>query len=319
MIVMGLKGGRLQEEDPDITLEGFQGDVDKVLDGVRLGTPHWTTSWNIHRRMVSAYLSDSGRVLLAGDAAHINSPAGGMGMNTAIQDGFNVAWKLAMVCKGFAGQEILKTYEKERKPIAKLVSECTDLLHSVIMAHGQKLTDRIERASAESWLERAVLRMSGQAFRYGEGHDEDLIGNAVAIRSGDQAPDILVHDGAPEGLPVRLSAAAAPYFLLLVTDGGAMEAANVAGDRFQEVLTVVTAAAVDSESSKVGGAPGTLEPPSDAVLKAQYGSHVAALIRPDRYVLTLIPPGADLVSTVTDALASLAIRPAPCACVQTAA
>jgi 2-polyprenyl-6-methoxyphenol hydroxylase-like FAD-dependent oxidoreductase len=56
-----------------------------------------------------------GRVFVAGDAAHIHSPSGGQGMNTGIQDAFNLAWKLALVVKGKSSDALLDTYEEERR------------------------------------------------------------------------------------------------------------------------------------------------------------------------------------------------------------
>lgn len=288
-----------QEIEPDISVEAFQKGVDRVLDGVKLGKPHWTVAYKIHKRMVTEYISEAGKVLLAGDSAHINSPAGGQGMNTAIQDGFNLGWKLALVCKGLAKEEILKTYGEERKPVAAKVLEGTDLLHSVMMAHGKKLTDRIEKASSEHWLEKAVLRISGQAFSYGDNKHEDLIGNDVVVADGDQAPDILVVSSSPKK-PERLTTCAAPYYILVVFDEAHVETASKLKDKYNKVLTVVQAASVDSESTENGS-----KVPSDAVLKSQYGDCAAALIRPDRYVAAIIKEPVDIEEKVSKAFSAL--------------
>ena len=76
----------------------------------------WTSSFRIHRRLADTYRA--GRVFLAGDAAHIHSPFGGQGMNTGLGDAENLAWKLALVETGRAGEALLDTYEAERRPIA---------------------------------------------------------------------------------------------------------------------------------------------------------------------------------------------------------
>jgi 4,5-epoxidase len=76
----------------------------------------WTSSFRIHRRLAGTYRR--GRLLLAGDAAHIHSPFGGQGMNTGLGDAENLAWKLALVATGRAGDGLLDTYEAERRPIA---------------------------------------------------------------------------------------------------------------------------------------------------------------------------------------------------------
>ncbi|MBD0331662.1 MAG: FAD-dependent monooxygenase, partial [Chitinophagaceae bacterium] len=67
-----------------------------------------------------------GRVFFAGDAAHIHSPVGGQGMNTGLQDAYNLAWKLAFVIKGWAKEGLLNTYEQERLPFAKKLLSTTD-------------------------------------------------------------------------------------------------------------------------------------------------------------------------------------------------
>lgn len=72
----------------------------------------------------------SGRIFLAGDAAHTWSPAGGIGANTGVQDGHNLAWKLAAVVDGWAAPTLLGSYEQERHPVAKVLAELTELRQS---------------------------------------------------------------------------------------------------------------------------------------------------------------------------------------------
>ena len=90
----------------------------------------WVSRFSVHRRMVPTM--DRNPIFLAGDAAHIHSPAGGQGMNTSIQDAFNLAWKLALVIQKKAGTQILSTYTLERLPIAKKVLRGTSLLTKII-------------------------------------------------------------------------------------------------------------------------------------------------------------------------------------------
>lgn len=75
--------------------------------------------FDCHSRVAARYRA--GRLLLAGDAAHACTPAEGHGMNTGLQDAFNLGWKLALVCRGEAGAELLDTYETERRPVAERV------------------------------------------------------------------------------------------------------------------------------------------------------------------------------------------------------
>jgi 2-polyprenyl-6-methoxyphenol hydroxylase-like FAD-dependent oxidoreductase len=111
------------------TLAELQQVVDERVGGMRLVRAHWLTSFELHHAQVRQYRW--GRVFLVGDSAHIHSPAGGQGMNTGMQDAFNLAWKLAAVAKGQAGQALLDSYEAERYPIASSMIEFTRRLSKV--------------------------------------------------------------------------------------------------------------------------------------------------------------------------------------------
>ncbi|MEW9554135.1 FAD-dependent monooxygenase [Nonomuraea sp. NPDC050783] len=82
-------------------------------------SPRWISRFTDAARQAARYRS--GRVLLAGDAAHVHSPAGGQGLNTGLQDAFNLGWKLALVARGSAGEELLDTYHEERHPVGARV------------------------------------------------------------------------------------------------------------------------------------------------------------------------------------------------------
>ncbi|MEU9304453.1 FAD-dependent oxidoreductase [Streptomyces sp. NPDC048269] len=84
---------------------------------VRVGEPEWSSVFTFQQRMVPAM--HEGRVFVAGDAAHVHSPASGQGMNTGIQEAYNLAWKLAMVARGQAGRPLLATYGQERVPVGR--------------------------------------------------------------------------------------------------------------------------------------------------------------------------------------------------------
>ncbi|MFF5448528.1 FAD-dependent oxidoreductase [Streptomyces sp. NPDC012888] len=84
---------------------------------VEVGEPEWTSRFTFQQRMVPRMRE--GRCFVAGDAAHVHSPASGQGMNTGIQEAFNLAWKLAQVDRGHAGPELLASYGQERVPIGR--------------------------------------------------------------------------------------------------------------------------------------------------------------------------------------------------------
>ncbi len=106
---------------PDPTLAEVQAIVDqRGPGGFKLLDPVWLAGFRINERKVSDYRR--GRVMLAGDAAHIHSPAGGQGMNTGMQDAFNLAWKLALVQQGRGREQaLLESYSVERSAIGDQV------------------------------------------------------------------------------------------------------------------------------------------------------------------------------------------------------
>ncbi|NJO40278.1 MAG: pentachlorophenol monooxygenase [Cyanobacteria bacterium RU_5_0] len=89
----------------------------------------WFSTYKVHSRHVSNF--SAGRCFLAGDAAHVHTPVGAQGMNTGIQDGYNLAWKLALVLNGKADKTILETYNQERLENAKHLLQTTDRMFEV--------------------------------------------------------------------------------------------------------------------------------------------------------------------------------------------
>jgi 2-polyprenyl-6-methoxyphenol hydroxylase-like FAD-dependent oxidoreductase len=89
----------------------------------------WFSTYKVHTRHVDRF--SSGRCFIAGDSAHIHTPAGGQGMNTGIQDSYNLAWKMAMVLKHSANEKLLDTYNEERLPNAKRLTETTDRMFNL--------------------------------------------------------------------------------------------------------------------------------------------------------------------------------------------
>jgi 2-polyprenyl-6-methoxyphenol hydroxylase-like FAD-dependent oxidoreductase len=109
-----------------LAFDVFRDIIDKLgaLGGATMTDPLRVARFNVHRRIAGRYVD--GRVILAGDAAHIHSPAGGQGMNLGIQDAANVAWKLAAVVRRGAPDTLIETYEHERRPVALATIQGTD-------------------------------------------------------------------------------------------------------------------------------------------------------------------------------------------------
>lgn len=84
----------------------------------------WFSTYRVHTRHVNKF--SEGRCFLAGDSAHIHTPAGGQGMNTGIQDGYNLAWKMALVLRAQAQEKLLESYNEERLENAKNLTQTTD-------------------------------------------------------------------------------------------------------------------------------------------------------------------------------------------------
>jgi 2-polyprenyl-6-methoxyphenol hydroxylase-like FAD-dependent oxidoreductase len=181
---------------------------------------HWIAAFRIHRRMVPRYRERRGFV--AGDAAHIHSPVGGQGMNTGMQDAFNLAWKLALVESGAARPSLLDSYDAERRPVAASTLSGTDLATKVVTLRNpvaREIRDRL--AAFLSTLEVVQRRVMAQASevaveyrespivdeyrapvaratvgkRVGEGPTlGDWMDFGGAPRPGDRAPDVSIDD-----------------------------------------------------------------------------------------------------------------------------
>ena len=107
--------------------------------------------------MVERYVH--GRVVLAGDAAHVHSPAGGQGMNTGIQDAANLAWKVALVERGAAGDALVATYDAERHPVGAMVLRASGLMLRGTMVTGLARSVREREVEAHVQLPGAVHQL----------------------------------------------------------------------------------------------------------------------------------------------------------------
>jgi 2-polyprenyl-6-methoxyphenol hydroxylase-like FAD-dependent oxidoreductase len=118
------------DHPPAPTLEEAQAIIDRRgPSGLKAFDPIWLAGFRINGRKVSQYRW--GRVFLAGDAAHVHSPAGGQGMNTGMQDAFNLAWKLAVVVRGTCCEELLDSYSPERSHVGDEVLKSAGRLTAV--------------------------------------------------------------------------------------------------------------------------------------------------------------------------------------------
>ncbi|HXV22837.1 MAG TPA: FAD-dependent oxidoreductase [Alphaproteobacteria bacterium] len=100
--------------------------------GLSFSTCTWFSTYRIHHRCAVRFRDR--RCFLLGDAAHIHSPVGAQGMNTGLQDAYNLAWKLALVAKGQAGAALLDSYEDERLPVARRLLNTTDRAFRLVVS-----------------------------------------------------------------------------------------------------------------------------------------------------------------------------------------
>jgi 2-polyprenyl-6-methoxyphenol hydroxylase-like FAD-dependent oxidoreductase len=143
-------------------------------------SPTWISRFTDMTRQAAAYRQ--GRVLLAGDAAHVHSPIGGQGLNTGVQDAVNLGWKLAQVVKGTSPQSLLDTYHAERHPVAARVLRNT-MAQTALMRHDDR-TDALRAAVAELLAmdeprRRFAAMQSGLDIRYDLGEGHPLLGRRM--------------------------------------------------------------------------------------------------------------------------------------------
>jgi 2-polyprenyl-6-methoxyphenol hydroxylase-like FAD-dependent oxidoreductase len=151
----------------------------------------------------------SGRVLLAGDAAHLCSPAQGHGMNAGLQDAFNLAWKLALVCDGVADSSLLDSYEAERRPVAEMVARSGD-----VTEQGQMLTDAEERRNRDAAIRTTFAESTSRHNEIVAETELNVDYSASPIVFGGNGSGLAAGQRVPNTVPVRSGG----HTLMLVGD-----------------------------------------------------------------------------------------------------
>lgn len=189
-------GGALHRTAP-ITLRHVQ-DVLRRVSGadVTLTALHLATTWTDRAQQATTYRR--GRVLLAGDAAHIHSPLGGQGVNLGLGDAMNLGWKLAATVRGEASDALLDSYTGERHPIGTAVLDWSRA-QVALMRPSQSsralegiLRDIIDTRDGATYF---AERVWGVSQRYDLGGDHPLVGRSV--------PDFEAADGVKLGAQIR--------------------------------------------------------------------------------------------------------------------
>ena len=190
------------EGEIDVSAEGLE----RMIAGrtgrhdIRVSSVSWASVYAMNARLADRYRV--GRAFLVGDAAHIHPPTGGQGLNTSVQDAYNLGWKLAAVLRG-ADEALLDTYEQERRPVAAamlgLATRLLDEQRQGQMRRGREVR-QLDIGYPDSPLSRHLAERNGTP------------------RAGDRAPDAPIRGAA--GQPSRLfELYKGPHCTLLVHEG----------------------------------------------------------------------------------------------------
>lgn len=285
------------------------------IPNLKLSEPNWMSRFRIHRRIIDRFRH--GNVFFAGDAAHLHSPAGGQGMNTGIQDAYNLAWKLALVCRGVANSELLDSYNTERYPLSKQQVEQTDAAFKMMLLRNpvsRKIRDRLASLllDLEPIQQRMEKRLAMLTINYRNSPIVDQyrelplpLGNPVkefaefrqwrdfgeAPHAGDRAPDVTFSSNGSQKRLFEIIRGTSHKLLLFV--GSYNEPDFEAdfkqrhslieqryGDLIETVLINMTELPFDIEGQI------SVVQDDDGELHQRYGahSHCIYLIRPDGYI-----------------------------------
>ena len=278
---------RPTSDDSDLVSEALEV-VRRYAPGVSFTGIENPVRFRCHSRVANHFRS--GRVLLAGDAAHACSPSEGHGMNTGLQDAFNLGWKLALVWRGVAGAALLDTYEAERRPVAIRVAESGDATEAA-----QALSATAERAARDAEIRRTLADPGSahhEAVAVAE-IDRSYAGSAIVL--GDASERLAPGARLPETIPVDSGGGRAralhelthrPGHTLLVL-GGPRAAADEVAELVGSLESIhagspIVDGVVGLATSADGAAIGRI----DESVAEQLGIDGATIIavRPDRYI-----------------------------------
>ncbi|MFD2872026.1 FAD-dependent monooxygenase [Mucilaginibacter ximonensis] len=172
---------------PTPSLEGFNRIFKErtQMEGVTFTNSTWQSIYRVNVRRAETYRV--GNAFIAGDAGHVHSIAGGMGMNTGIQDAYNLGWKLATVINGEATDQLLNTYGEERIPIADWLLETTSQRQKVMMAGAASGKSGMETLGTTDTTQ-LNLNYRGSSLNAGSQ-------TSTCLLAGDRAPDVQLNNG----------------------------------------------------------------------------------------------------------------------------
>jgi hypothetical protein len=247
------------------TLELFQQILrERTGMDIKLYNPTWLSSFKVNIRMVDR--SIIGRVFIAGDAAHVHSPTGGQGMNTGIQDAYNLGWKIGRVLRG-TNAKLLATYQEERLPVAANVLQLSTRLLDKFLSAQRTLPDDTERFQLSLNYRKSSLSKQATSLQ-------------LPLQAGDRAPDAPLQDS--EGRRIRLfDLFRGPHFTVLSTGDISTDELTQLKDKYREIRLYHVNASQDASCK---GADCFID--ADGFFGSAYGDqqNMIYLVRPDGYI-----------------------------------
>ena len=270
----------------------------KRLTGLELTitNPRWLTIFNIHHGQVPQYRHD--RVFLAGDAAHVHSPAGAQGMNTGMQDAFNLAWKVSLACSGRAAAGLLDSYQQERHPVGAAVVQqtttmtkamnlgnpITEMARNWIIKHAGN-TERIQRHFLNQLAETSIAYPGSPVIKdlpYSKGKSE--------VSAGERFPEVddvdVVYDDQGRVWPTspRLSQVCAHKTFVAYVFTRALPHNHPTLAALKRLGVTVVAVLRESDLPADPGQVAAVVADRDGQLAGIYGTETVLLVRPDLYI-----------------------------------
>lgn len=247
---------KYDHKDPDVSPEGIRRMIRERTgrDDLAIRETYWASLFTSRLGMAEQFRK--GRVFLAGDAAHIHSPAGGQGMNTSVQDSYNLGWKLGQTLRHSAPNSLLDSYEEERLPVAARLLQFVGQIHKNWMGTGGA-------GQPQGDSQQIGLNYRGGSLAAGQETNG-------LLQAGDRAPDAPLKD--QSGKPVRLfDVFRGPHFTVLVF-----------GNAMPPLLDGKMAEFVRIQSIARSGDPTALSDDEEHA-RRHYGEGVV-VVRPDGYV-----------------------------------
>lgn len=285
----------------------------------KLVDPTWFSTFTVRQRRVTRYRTR--RAFVAGDAAHAHSPVGGQGMNTGIQDAYNLGWKLGLVATGPGRRELLDSYELEREPVARTLLGNTERATRAVtlryrvsrevrnrvaqfLSSFEVVQDRLARTIGEldlNYRKSPIVEESRPALTelrlvHSDRSETASLGDhrdfGAGPRAGDRAPDCILEPGPPERRLFELLAGPRPVALLFdgrsKTEEGHRRLAGIA-ERVEKRFRIPIDAFIVVRSAEpprdLGDNHSVILDP-DGHVHTRYGASAECLylVRPDGYI-----------------------------------